>query len=99
MRRQDYLNILSDLKETEEKIEIVQKQLNQAGSNGEVSFFLALFNIFSADGRFKTGRLMDELKELIDKKDNLSHVLMDKEAEWVYICYDKESLVKNLRFF
>lgn len=84
VRRQDYLNVLIDLKETTSKIENLQILLNNVTTDGLLfsnNFYKCILFVLELLHTNKTEKLMIQLKELIDKKNELSHVLIDKEAE------------------
>lgn len=68
VRRQDYLNVLSEFNTTNEKILQIQEMLAQPFES-------------SMNSERNQEKLMIQLKELTDLKNDLSNVLLDKELE------------------
>uniref|UniRef100_A0A1I7RT00 EH domain-binding protein 1 n=1 Tax=Bursaphelenchus xylophilus TaxID=6326 RepID=A0A1I7RT00_BURXY len=75
VRRQDYLNVLADLNETKEKLDKVTKEFDSLGADGIAR---------TEEEKQRVDDLMTELKELMDKKSELTqelHRMEDEEEE------------------
>uniref|UniRef100_A0A915D814 EH domain-binding protein 1 n=1 Tax=Ditylenchus dipsaci TaxID=166011 RepID=A0A915D814_9BILA len=73
VRRQDYLNHVVDLNETSHQITLIQKQLIQST--------VAENDMKIEMDKQEIDDLMNKLKELVDRKNDLSHALINKEEE------------------
>lgn len=94
-RRQDYLNVQLELNETECKISQLRSMLAINGDvdeqQNEEEVDGPIASIFQYERRRDSNALLLELKELVDRKDQLTHQLSDMEAE------DEEGLEVNRR--
>uniref|UniRef100_A0AC34QJU4 EH domain-binding protein 1 n=1 Tax=Panagrolaimus sp. JU765 TaxID=591449 RepID=A0AC34QJU4_9BILA len=73
VRRQDYLNVAAALSEVEEKLAIVQQQVNEVTQNND--------DYKSEEEKQRIDALVVEYKNLIDRKNELATELVMKEAE------------------
>lgn len=73
VRRQDYFNVLADLNETKEKLASVREQIT---SNGEYAKTQA--------DKQKSDKLMDTLRDLLEREIELTEELDRKIEEWVF---------------
>uniref|UniRef100_A0A914EG09 BMERB domain-containing protein n=1 Tax=Acrobeloides nanus TaxID=290746 RepID=A0A914EG09_9BILA len=71
VRKQDYFNVLGTLNETTEKITAVQHKLARFSNDG----------CKTEEEKQLVDSLMKELKDLVDKKNELAHQMLNKEAE------------------
>jgi hypothetical protein len=73
VRKQDYFNVAAEMSEVEEKLGIVQQKVNEVTTNNDTDK--------TEEEKQRIDDLVEEYKSLIDKKNDLAEILIQKEAE------------------
>jgi DNA repair exonuclease SbcCD ATPase subunit len=73
VRKQDYFNVAAEMSEVEEKLGIVQQQVNEVTTMNDADK--------TEEEKQRIDDLVAEYKSLIDKKNELAEILIQKEAE------------------
>uniref|UniRef100_A0AC34FV43 BMERB domain-containing protein n=1 Tax=Panagrolaimus sp. ES5 TaxID=591445 RepID=A0AC34FV43_9BILA len=73
VRKQDYFNVAAEMSEVEEKLGIVQQRVNEVTTMNDADK--------TEEEKQRIDDLVEEYKSLIDKKNELAEILIQKEAE------------------